>query len=332
MNQALLTDSEIRSAVAKLHISEPGGTTVLASHFMITKSLYARPNKQALHRQLENEIVAFMAYEEHKKNHGKEMVRMTTEIAPPVICGVEITTDSEGRFNLNALHKASGLGNHKKPSEWLRSKQARELVKELESNLSKNSQSGNSRPAQKTIMIINGGTAPGTFAHELLAIEYAGWIAPAFRLQVNQTFLDYRTGKLMRPAAERADSTTQDLLAMRVLDLSQELLNEVRENRRLRAEQTHPTYQQPTNYSLSDHELLRERDELAERLGQSRNYATIEAVERRLEREFGWHRLRNWCLRNNVEPLVLPKFQCVNAWPRGAWLAMYGVDLEQLFG
>lgn len=26
----------------------------------------------------------------------------------PVIAGVEINTDTEGRFNLNALHKASG--------------------------------------------------------------------------------------------------------------------------------------------------------------------------------------------------------------------------------
>ncbi|HAX5210387.1 TPA: KilA-N domain-containing protein, partial [Escherichia coli] len=33
------------------------------------------------------------------------------------------------------------------------------------------------------------------FAHELLAVEYAGWISPVFRLHVNQTFIDYRTGK-----------------------------------------------------------------------------------------------------------------------------------------
>ncbi|MGM7813170.1 phage antirepressor KilAC domain-containing protein, partial [Yersinia enterocolitica] len=31
---------------------------------------------------------------------------------------------------------------------------------------------------------------------ELLAVEYAGWISPSYRLKVNQTFLDYKTGKL----------------------------------------------------------------------------------------------------------------------------------------
>ncbi|WP_288847286.1 ORF6N domain-containing protein [uncultured Citrobacter sp.] len=107
--------------------------------------------------------------------------------------------------------------------------------------------------------------------------------------------------------------------------LTQELLNEIRENRQLRAEQE-------PHQPLTNRELRRERDELAERLGQSRNYATLDAVERKMGREYQWHRLRNWCIRNNVEPLVLRKFQCVHAWPRGAWLDVYGVDLEELFG
>nr|WP_119711296.1 KilA-N domain-containing protein [Arsenophonus endosymbiont of Aleurodicus floccissimus] len=112
----------------------------------------------------------------------------------PIIAGVEITTDSEGRFNLNALHKASGEGEHKRPSKWLATIQAKELIAELEANLLKNNQSPNSGSAHKVVNAVNGGSPPGTFAHELLA--YAGWIAPKFRLMVNQTFLDYKTGRL----------------------------------------------------------------------------------------------------------------------------------------
>ncbi|ELC7279674.1 phage antirepressor KilAC domain-containing protein [Aeromonas veronii] len=108
----------------------------------------------------------------------------------PVIAGVEITTDEVGRFNLNALHRASGAGDHKAPNQWLRTKQAKELISEL-ANQTANSQSGH-----EVLKVINGGVAPGTFAHELLAISYASWISPAFHLQVNQVFLDYRTGKL----------------------------------------------------------------------------------------------------------------------------------------
>lgn len=114
----------------------------------------------------------------------------------PVICGVEISTDVEGRFNINMLHRASGAGDDKSPGQWLRRKTTKELIEELDSNLLKNNQNVNIHSAQKSINVVNGGTAPGTFAHELLAIEYAGWISASFRLQVNQTFLDYRRGKL----------------------------------------------------------------------------------------------------------------------------------------
>lgn len=108
-----------------------------------------------------------------------------------VVAGVEITTDEHGRFNLNLLHKASGLGKHKAPNKWLEGKQVKELIQELEH------QTPNSGSALK---VNNGGATPGTFAHELLAISYAGWISPAFQLQVNRVFLDYRTGNLQQPA------------------------------------------------------------------------------------------------------------------------------------
>lgn len=105
----------------------------------------------------------------------------------PVICGVDINTDAEGRFNLNALHKASGMGESKEPNKWLRNKQTQELISELSANLS---------VAQEAIKTVKGGISPGTFAHEILAVEYAGWVSASFRLQVNQTFLDFKAGKL----------------------------------------------------------------------------------------------------------------------------------------
>ncbi|ECT1022389.1 KilA-N domain-containing protein [Salmonella enterica] len=109
----------------------------------------------------------------------------------PVIAGVEITTDAEGRFNLNALHKASGTGKHKAPNKWQETKQAKELIAELEDNLLKNIQTPNSGSAQKAINVINGGHSPGTFAHELLAIEYAGWIrTPLIDIAHNRIFLE----------------------------------------------------------------------------------------------------------------------------------------------
>lgn len=114
---------------------------------------------------------------------------MNNVIQLPVIAGVEITTDEQERFNLNALHKASGLGKNKAPNKWLENKQAKALVLELES------QTPNSGSALK---VINGGKGSGTFAVEQLAVAYANWISPAFYLTVINTFLEHKKG-VLRP-------------------------------------------------------------------------------------------------------------------------------------
>ncbi len=106
----------------------------------------------------------------------------------PVIAGVEITTDEAGRFNLNALHNASGLGESKKPSEWLRLSGTKELIDEL---------SGNSRLGQKAISSVRGGINPGTFADRRLIIAYAAWLSPRFHIQVLDVFLAYKDGELV---------------------------------------------------------------------------------------------------------------------------------------
>lgn len=149
--------------------------------------------------------------------HPKHFVEVdvSDSIRLPVIAGVEITTDEAGRFNLNALHRASGTGDHKRPSKWLATEQAKALIEELQKNLSPNQGFGqNLLDTDISVSVIKGGVSPGTFAHELLAISYAGWISPAFQLQVNQVFLDYRTGKLA-PVAKPALTTIEILqLAM----------------------------------------------------------------------------------------------------------------------
>jgi len=119
---------------------------------------------------------------------------LATEI--PVIAGVEITTDEFGRFNLNALHKASGLGKEKQPSNWLRLDSTKELIDAMKR--SSHVRNGNSTDEEyvSPISIVRGGSKQGTFVHELLAIDFAAWISAKFRIQVNQTFIDYRTGNL----------------------------------------------------------------------------------------------------------------------------------------
>lgn len=145
---------------------------------------------------------------------------MTNIIKFPVIAGVEIKTDDQERFNLNALHKASGLGKSKTPSKWLSNKSTKELIDELDF------QNPNSGSALK---VNNGGESLGTFAVEQLAVAYANWISPKFYLQVINTFIDYKKGNLQ--PAEPSQLSRFDILkiAMQSEEENLKLLEKVEE-------------------------------------------------------------------------------------------------------
>ncbi|MCE9679595.1 KilA-N domain-containing protein [Shewanella sp. AS1] len=126
-----------------------------------------------------------------------------------------ITLDQHDRINLNELHRASGLGSAKKPSNWLRLASTAELVDEL----------SNCSDLSSLSVCKTEGRNGGTFAHQLLAISYAGWISPRFQLQVNQAFLDSRRQPkaLALPANQMAiDKDRYIALLEQSLDLLQQ--------------------------------------------------------------------------------------------------------------
>jgi len=130
---------------------------------------------------------------------------MSNVIQFPVIAGIEIHTDDDGRFNLNALHRASGLGKAKQPSNWLRLDSTKALIDEFL----------NSSDLRSSAITTTEGIKGGTFANELLAVSYAGWISPRFQLQVNQIFISYKTGAL-EPAKDPIKLTRLDILSLAI--------------------------------------------------------------------------------------------------------------------
>jgi len=89
------------------------------------------------------------------------------------ISNTPVRQDSEGRYNLNDLHKASGGEGKNKPSNWQRTQQAIELIGLLESE-----QSIGAIPPIVTKQGL------GTFSVKDLVYAYAMWISPAFTLKV----------------------------------------------------------------------------------------------------------------------------------------------------
>ena len=81
--------------------------------------------------------------------------------------------------------------------------------------------------------------------------------------------------------------------------------------------------------------LKRENNKLKDELGFSARHATILQVEDSLGGDFDFVPLRRWCKANEVVPQTVPDKRYPNgvkAWPAGAWAAVYGVDLVELFG
>lgn len=78
---------------------------------------------------------------------------------------------------------------------------------------------------------------------------------------------------------------------------------------------------------------VREKNKLAERMGEGRKFAAIIPVEKKTGREFKWQPLRKWCRDNGAEPHEVEdkRFGTVKSWPRDAWLAVYGIDLKKIF-
>lgn len=117
------------------------------------------------------------------------------------ISNIAIRQDLEGRYCLNDLYKASGSNPKHKPSEWLRIKQAKELIVEIE----------NDKAGIPALLSIKGTRTPGTYVVKELVYAYAMWISPKFHLQVIRAYdaLQQKpdnTAQLLKQARAEADN------------------------------------------------------------------------------------------------------------------------------
>lgn len=82
----------------------------------------------------------------------------------------------EGHVMVNATEMAKTFG--KEPVHFLRNKQTKEYITIL-------SQSANLQ-SEKIVDVQNGGSNPGTWLHELIALRFAQWLSPHFSIWVDK--------------------------------------------------------------------------------------------------------------------------------------------------
>lgn len=101
-----------------------------------------------------------------------------------VLAGMIIDRDEQGRLNLNALHRASGLGLNKVPSVWINASVLDTMVTE--------SLNPETLTDDFKFVVKNTNTAHGTYATEVLAIAYADWLHPKFGEQFRHALLEFK--------------------------------------------------------------------------------------------------------------------------------------------
>jgi plasmid maintenance system antidote protein VapI len=95
--------------------------------------------------------------------------------------------DINGKMMINATQMAKPFG--KKPDDWIRTQQARELTKTLSTSLI---------CELKDLQVVkNGGLNRGTFLHEELALIFAQWLSPEFYLACNKKLKELLTKQVL---------------------------------------------------------------------------------------------------------------------------------------
>ncbi|MCS2155412.1 KilA-N domain-containing protein [Scandinavium sp. H11S7] len=125
-------------------------------------------------------IRAVLSYEERLFNLNIQWMSQKTISITFNNVTTSHASDEFGRFNLNAIHAASGANPSKRPGNWLRSARAKRLV-ELNSDAQK-----------RATLTIQGnfedGRTQGTYAVEPILYAYAEWINVRFHHAVITAF------------------------------------------------------------------------------------------------------------------------------------------------
>jgi len=118
---------------------------------------------------------------------------MGTESSELMLRDKRIGTDTAGNICLNDLWSIVDEPANKRPNDWNRGKRSKALQAALEDRITENSRNSGKSDAIPTYYVSGRGRASKTFAHPVLALDYAEYLDPRIGVEVREVFLRYRT-------------------------------------------------------------------------------------------------------------------------------------------
>lgn len=115
-----------------------------------------------------------------------------TETFDLVLRGNRITGDDRGNVCLNDLYEVSGRPINLDPSQWARHKRTKALKGALDDRIMCATHRSAKDVSESTYYSVGRGRSARTFAHPVLALEYAESLNPQIGLEVKEIFLRYR--------------------------------------------------------------------------------------------------------------------------------------------
>lgn len=106
--------------------------------------------------------------------------------------GSRISTDDRGNVCLNNLWSLAGEPESKRPNDWHRGLRAKILRQALAERIAEDFGNSTERAEEPIYYANKKGRGARTYAHRVLALDYAEYLNPELGVDVRETFLRYR--------------------------------------------------------------------------------------------------------------------------------------------
>jgi hypothetical protein len=113
-----------------------------------------------------------------------------------VLRGSRVSEDENGNICLNDLWKLAGEPENLRPTSWHRQKKTQALERALHDRIMFAKHNSTKTAEISTFYVAGRGTKAKTYAHPVLALDYAESLNPTLGVEVKEVFLRYRANDI----------------------------------------------------------------------------------------------------------------------------------------